>query len=134
MHLHTQTHTHTYTHMHTQTNTYMHAHTYIHAHIHTYIHTHTYRHIRANIRTDIHIHHTETPARKMTFIHAHTCTLDANVVHGSKGVLLNLHAILLLTKTWLIRRVGQNGISTPYMTVCMVISLLKIPYVHRIYL
>ena len=26
-------------------------------------------------------------------------------------------------------RVGQNRIYTPYMTVCMVISLLKIPYV-----
>jgi len=31
-------------------------------------------------------------------------------------------------------RVGQNRISAPYMTVRMVISLLKIPYVHRIYL
>jgi hypothetical protein len=31
-------------------------------------------------------------------------------------------------------RVGQNRISGPYMTVCMVISLLKIPYVHRIYI
>jgi len=31
-------------------------------------------------------------------------------------------------------RVGHNRIFAPYMTVCMVISLLKIPYVHRIYL
>ena len=31
-------------------------------------------------------------------------------------------------------RVGQNRISAPYMTVCLVISLLKIPHVHRIYL
>jgi hypothetical protein len=31
-------------------------------------------------------------------------------------------------------RVGQNCISAPYMTVCMVISLLITPYVHRIYL
>jgi len=30
--------------------------------------------------------------------------------------------------------VGQNRIYTPYMTVCMVISLPKIPYIHRIYL
>ena len=30
-------------------------------------------------------------------------------------------------------RVGQNRTYTPYMTVCMVIILLKIPYVHRIY-
>jgi hypothetical protein len=32
-----------------------------------------------------------------------------------------------------ISRVGQNRIYTPYMAVCMVISLLIIPYVHRIY-
>jgi len=31
-------------------------------------------------------------------------------------------------------RVGQKRVYTPYMTVCMVISLLKIPYVHRIYI
>jgi len=31
-------------------------------------------------------------------------------------------------------RVGQNRISAPYMTVCKVIFLLEIPYVHRIYL
>jgi hypothetical protein len=30
-------------------------------------------------------------------------------------------------------RVGQNRIYAPYMTVCMVISMLKVPYVHRIY-
>jgi len=34
----------------------------------------------------------------------------------------------------IISRVGHNRKSAPYMTVCMVISLLKIPYVHRIYL
>ena len=33
-----------------------------------------------------------------------------------------------------ITRVGQNRIFAPYLTVCMVISLLKILYVHRIYL
>jgi len=31
-------------------------------------------------------------------------------------------------------RVGQNCVCAPYMTVCMVISMLKIPYVHCIYL
>jgi len=31
-------------------------------------------------------------------------------------------------------RVGQNRISAPYMTVCTVISLLTIPYVHHMYL
>ena len=33
-----------------------------------------------------------------------------------------------------INRVGQNRISAPYMTVFMVISLPKIPYIHYIYL
>ena len=33
----------------------------------------------------------------------------------------------------LLYRVGRNRIYTPYITVCMVISLLKLPYVHRIY-
>jgi len=31
-------------------------------------------------------------------------------------------------------RVGQNRIYTPYTTVHMVISLQKIPYMHRIYM
>jgi len=34
----------------------------------------------------------------------------------------------------LITRVGQNRVYTPYMTVYLVISLLKIPYMHRIYM
>ena len=34
----------------------------------------------------------------------------------------------------LICRVGQNHIYTPYMTVYLVISLSKIPYIHRIYM
>ena len=32
------------------------------------------------------------------------------------------------------RKVGQNRIYTPYMTVYMVISLPKIPYTHRMYM
>ena len=31
-------------------------------------------------------------------------------------------------------RVGQNRIYTPYMTVYLVISLPKIPYIHRIFM
>ena len=33
-----------------------------------------------------------------------------------------------------IYRVGQNRINAPYMTVHLVISLPKIPYIHRIYM
>ena len=36
--------------------------------------------------------------------------------------------------TSLISRVGQNRIYAPYMTVYLVISLPKIPYMHRIYM
>ena len=35
---------------------------------------------------------------------------------------------------WVIRRVGQNRIYAPYMTVNLVISLPKTPYIHRIYI
>ena len=35
---------------------------------------------------------------------------------------------------WHVSIVGQNRIYTPYMTVYLVISLLKIPYMHRIYM
>ena len=51
------------------------------------------------------------------------------------------HAILILFKcmsVWRdaapLFRVGQNRIYTPYMTVYLVISLPKIPYIHRIYM
>ena len=39
---------------------------------------------------------------------------------------------MIFTVTCVVYRVGQNLIYTPYMTVCMVISLLNIPYI-RIY-
>jgi len=34
----------------------------------------------------------------------------------------------------LVNRVGQNRINKPYMTVYFVISLPKVPYIHRIYI
>ena len=33
----------------------------------------------------------------------------------------------------MLHRVGQNRICTPYMAVCMMISLLSVLYIHRIY-
>ena len=36
--------------------------------------------------------------------------------------------------TTLLCRVGQNRIDTPYMVVCMVMFLPKMPYIHRIYM
>jgi hypothetical protein len=46
-------------------------------------------------------------------------------------MLLNSWAV---TCTSRMHRVGQNRIYTPYMTVYLVISLPKIPYIHRIYM
>jgi len=43
--------------------------------------------------------------------------------------------VMLHGSSWQpISRVGQNRIYTPYMTVYLVISLPKIPYIHRIYM
>ena len=47
---------------------------------------------------------------------------------------LHLHLHPLMLPQRLIIKVGQNRVYTPYMTVCMVISLPKILYIHRIYL
>jgi hypothetical protein len=44
---------------------------------------------------------------------------------------LNAHTLRAII---LNARVGQNRIYTPYMTVCLVITLHKIPYIHRIYM
>ena len=41
---------------------------------------------------------------------------------------------VLQAQTQLTCRVGQNRIYTPYINVCMVISLPNIPYIHRIYM
>ena len=40
---------------------------------------------------------------------------------------------LRYTISYVMTRVGQNRICTPYMIVCMMISLPKIPYLHLIY-
>ena len=58
-----------------------------------------------------------------------------------KGTSAQVFAISWLSaamrgNTWehMITGVGQNLVYTPYMTVYLVISLLKIPYVHHIYM
>jgi len=42
--------------------------------------------------------------------------------------------LLKLTGVNTIFKVGQNHTCAPYMTVCMVNFLLKMPYIHRIYI
>jgi len=45
---------------------------------------------------------------------------------------VQLAVMCKIFKRMYMSRVGQNRISAPYMTVCMVLSLLKIPFVHRL--
>ena len=57
--------------------------------------------------------------------------------HQIQGVRRDLNLALrteTLTYHAHIFRVGQKRIYTPYMTVFLVISLPKIPYIHRIYI
>ena len=51
-------------------------------------------------------------------------TQEALMLHYTGGFKATAHR----------RRVGQNRIYTPYMTVFLVISLPKIPYIHRIFM
>ena len=57
------------------------------------------------------------------------CIVQANKVHNK---VVSIHC--LCNALVCICRVGQNRITAPYMTVCMVISLLKTLYAHCIYL
>jgi len=61
------------------------------------------------------------------------CTCAQSTVE-SKLWLASQSKCLGLTRAIHICRVGQNRIYTPYMTVYLVISLPKIPYIHRIYM
>ena len=57
-------------------------------------------------------------------------TVDTPYIYGSgQPYLTYVHIYTYVCMS----RVGQNRIYTPFMTVCMVISLPKIPYIHRIY-
>jgi hypothetical protein len=53
------------------------------------------------------------------------------LLHTMRERSLLLHTVR--ERSRLMARVGQNRIKPPCMTVCMVISLPKIPYIHRIW-
>ena len=54
--------------------------------------------------------------------------------HGSRLLCESVGFERSTSKLCLLCRVGQNRIYTPYMTVCLMISLPKIPCIHRIYM
>jgi hypothetical protein len=64
--------------------------------------------------------HTKSCIQHATYVtHTNPCVC-CDIYHRER----RLHHLL---------RVGQNCIYTPYMTLYIVISLLKVPYIHRIY-
>ena len=62
-------------------------------------------------------------------LHKDTCRYG----RGQLLVLSKRIAVSITHRPCIITRVGQNRIYTPYMTVYLVISLFKIPYIHRIH-
>jgi len=156
---HTRTHTHTYTHTHAHT----HAHTHIHTHAHTHTHTHTHTHnarrpatllyregvlqIQPGPRSCPEVLWWSEPSTLagslLTPIRSHRCEMSekACVIVDHVTIYLGLELTLagsLLTPIRShrceMRRVGQNRTYAPYMTVYLVISVPKIPYIHRVYM
>ena len=72
-------------------------------------------------------------------LHLYTLQMDVTLLKKLYNKLIHSfgHSFLVCAMKILyicqICRVGQNRIFTLYMTVCMVISLPKLPYIHRIY-
>jgi hypothetical protein len=113
------------------------AHT--HTHTHTYTHTHTHLWRKRSSLTEMLLH------LNSAVLHA-VRQVQANIFDVNGLLILSKHAYVLTgqapgassfglngqTGTFLIRmcRVGQNRLYTPYMTVFLVNSLLKIPYMH----
>jgi hypothetical protein len=111
-------------------NTHTHTHTYTHREraidklwcciLHT-SYTHHSQHMHASRCMHAQVSQPEA-AQKHTHTHTHTQSNRYGVVLYHTHIIHNTC------------RVGQNPIYAPYTTVCMVISLLKIPYLQCIYL
>jgi hypothetical protein len=98
-------------------------------------------------------HCTTTPLlQHCTTLHYHPTIATLNIAHCTTLHYIAQHCNIALpphycniyspmcqacpcawSPTTLTYRVGQNRMYTPYTTVCMVIYLLKIPYIHRMY-
>jgi hypothetical protein len=88
---------------------------YIYIYIYLYIFTHTHVYM-VNVR-----HFWQRNHRAYGHVR-YKYTVLANPTHSSVCCCL-----------YPASRVGQNHMCTPYMTVCLVISLPKTPYIYRIY-
>jgi len=87
------------------------------AHTHTHTHAHTHKHTHAAI------HLQGVPGVNEITAVAEAYVPVMKIKVGRRGGCEYVRASLYVS------RVGQNRIYAPYMTVCTVISLLKIPYI-----
>jgi len=100
-------------------------------------HHHTQHSLSAyNTHTHKHTHtptHTPTP----THTHTHNTHLSRSCNSNSPPACASAHnscRYVRMCRYIVMSRVGQNCMSTPYMTVYLVISLPNQPYTHRIYM
>ena len=100
----------------------------MHTSIHRQSNTHTHKHAHTHTQTRT---HTNTHTHKHTQAKQHTRSLLQRKYAQALHLVLTRHCHHRLLHT---SRVGQNRIFTPYMTVCLVNTLHKIPYIHRIYI
>jgi len=149
-------HAHVNTHAHTHTRTRTCAHTSTYTRMHTQVHTHACTHTNTAARTHARTPYTHTYTHIHTLTHTcmHTCAHAGSQArsfgaascagacggdHRSRACYARLHppqhggvCVCVCTIPQVIRD-GQNCTYTSYMTVYLVISLPKIPYMHPIY-
>jgi len=73
-------------------------------------------------------------AAALCIVSEQTLMLQSYSLQQYYASFLNKHSCCNLIHCSVMHRVGQNRIYTPYMTVYLVVSLPKIPYLHRIYM
>ena len=133
-------HSHTYSHTHTVACTQSHVHSHMctvtctqsHAHSHMYT-SHMYN---TQVSPPARVHCFLSESMRMVQIEAST-RMDQFEASMRMRQIEALH--FLCNCSWLILRVGQNCINSPYMTalymtVYLMISLPIIPYIHRTYI
>jgi len=149
MHTVTRTVTRTQSHVHSHMCTVTCAQSHVHSHMHTVTCTQvtcTQSHVHSHMYTS-HMYNTQVspPARVHCFLSEsmRMVQIEASTRMDQFEASMRMRQIealhFLCNCSWLILRVGQNCINSPYMTalymtVYLMISLPIIPYIHRTYI
>jgi hypothetical protein len=98
-----------------------------------YTHTYNIHMFACTVHMNTHTHvHSHTAAAGSAWWHIGPGDYGFAVLHG-RGFCRPTGA-LVQGPVCFMSRVGQNRMYIPYMTVCMMITLLNIPYIHPIYI